>query len=201
MRRTAFLLLAALSLTSCGDGSTEPEAFDPSGSLSFSYGGTISGRFSVAGELVIPGGAVSPVTGAGAFLQQENLALVATHADGPVQADVFSIMLGDARGTGSYPVDPSSCTSGSLTKCRVGIFLPDMESSELSVTPDLETLRSRSFVMITGDITITSYSATRVRGTFRGLAVRGTQLSLLNTITISNGMFDLPIREQKNTSP
>jgi hypothetical protein len=35
-----------------------------------------------------------------------------------------------------------------------------------------------------------------VRGTFRGLAVRGAEPTLLNTITISDGTFDVPVRAQ-----
>jgi hypothetical protein len=195
MRRPALILSAVVLLTSCGRGSTDPEPFDPIGSLSFTYRGGITGTFSSAGTLEIAAdNSFSPVTGASAYRQQDRLALVASYADAPPRADIFSLLLGDVRRSGSFQIDPAPCAGGSLAECRVGFFLPEVAASEWTGTPDLETVRNRSYLMITGDVTITSISETRVKGSFRGIALRGNEPSLQNTITISNGAFDLPLR-------
>jgi hypothetical protein len=195
MRRAALILFTALPLTSCDRGSTDPEPFDPIGSLSFTYRGSITGTFSATGALEIPADSSLPsVTGAGAYPQQDQLALVASYADAPPHADLFTLLLGDVWRGGSFQIDPSPCAGGSPAECRVGFFLPEVHPSEWTATPDLQTIRNQGYLMITGHVTITSISRTRVKGSFRGTALRGSELNLQNTIAISNGLFDLPLR-------
>jgi hypothetical protein len=195
MRSTVLFLIAALLSAGCGDSVTEPEPFNPSGTLSFTYSGAINGSFAATGELVMPQGDVpAAVTGAGAWRQQEQLAFAASRTDG-AHVDAFSLILGDVTQTGTIAINVAACVS-TPAQCRVGFFLPQVAVSELSSAPDIEALRARAFTMIAGDVTVTSISAMRVRGTFRGLAVRGTEVSLQHTITITNGTFDLPLRAQ-----
>jgi hypothetical protein len=195
MRSTVLFLATVLLSAGCGGSVTAPEAFNPSGTLSFTYSGSITGSFAATGELVMPQGDLpAAITGAGAWRQQEQLAFAASRADG-VHVDVFSLILGDVTQTGTFAINVAACVS-TPAQCRVGFFLPQLDVSELSSGPDIEALRERGFTMIAGDVTVTSISTTRVRGTFRGLAVRGTEVSLVNTITITNGTFDLPLRVQ-----
>jgi hypothetical protein len=195
MRSTVLFLVAALLCAGCGRSVTAPEPFNPSGTLSFTYSGAINGTFAATGELAMPQGDVpAAVTGAGAWRQQDQLAFAASRADG-VHVDVFSLILGDVTQNGTFTINVAACVS-TPAQCRVGFFLPQLDVSELSSAPDVEALRAWGYTMIAGDVTVSSISTTRVKGTFRGLAVRGTEVSLLNTITITNGTFDLPLRVQ-----
>lgn len=195
MRHALFALLLSLLLLGCGGGSTDVEPFDPSGSLSFTYRGAINGSFSAAGELELAAAATyQPVTGAGAYRQQDHLAVVASRLLGGGRLEGFTLLLGDVRRSGSLAIDPTVCMGASMSLCRIGFFLPDFDPAESNGAPDLETLATSSFVLLTGEVTITTITANRMKGTFRGLAVRGGELSARDAITISSGAFDLPLR-------
>jgi hypothetical protein len=194
MRLPLLAVAAALLLAGCAD-AAGPDPFDPVGRLSFTYRGAVSGAFSAVGVLEPePGGTFSPVTGAGGYRLAEGLVLAGSVATA-TGLDAFSLLLGGVEGPGTVALDPTACAGGSAPSCRAGVFLPGLAAAAWSGVPDPAEILAAGFVMIAGEVVVTSISSTRVRGTFRGLAVRGAEPSLANTIAIEGGTFDLPVRE------
>jgi hypothetical protein len=192
----ATTLVALLVATACGPTSTEPERFNPSGSLSFSYGGGISGTFQATGVMDSSTAGVLPTATAGAtaVLRDSTVSLVAFQSRSQGRGDAFTLLLGQANGTGTVQMDPFGCQGQSAATCRLGVFVPDVSATELAAAQDPAALASKSYVIILGSVTITSRTQMRIRGTFSGTAVRADQQSLQGTLLISNGRFDLPIR-------
>jgi hypothetical protein len=196
MRVLRLALAATLPLVvACADG-TGPEPFDPSGSLSFSYRGSVSGRFDARGEL--PAADAPPpaaVQGAGADRQGAQVAVVAaaTRPDGRV--DVFTLLIGDASARGTVTLDPSGCIAGDGAACRSGAFVPALEWAEWTGTlPDPASVAARGFVLLSGEVVLTRVTPTRLVGTFRGVGLRASDPP--GTLTVSEGRFDVPIRAQ-----
>jgi hypothetical protein len=197
VRLTIGLCLAML-LSGC-DSPSAPEQFDPVGTLSFTYqGAAISGTFQATGEMQIGGGAVpQPVTGATAYRQENQLNLLAFRTQSASRGDAFSLLLGEVATTGPLSLDPLACQQQASANCRVGFFVPDVDSAELTGAPDLATFLQRTYVLVPTSINITSRTDLRIKGVFQGIALRANQQSLQNTLLISSGQFDLPIRPQQ----
>lgn len=190
------LALILLINLGCRD-STAPEVFDPVGTLSFAYQGTASGSFNATGPLDIgPDMLPQPVTGATAFDEQGVLSLIASRERADSRLDLFWIMLGDVKGPGVLPLDPLQCSEESIAACRVGFFVPDVDPAELLQAPDVDRLLEAAYVMVMGQVNITSLTPLRVRGTFTGNAARLVDESLQGLVLITGGTFDLPRRPQ-----
>ena len=189
--RLFFVLLPAASLlTACSD-STGPE---PSGSMSFTYQGSMpgsaSGSFSVEGPRR-PFVYAAQVTGAvaGRTGEGNSRSIEVAGSDASLSQD-FSIRIFGEPSVGVLP----TC-EGSATDCvDGGHFWPDPASihyfgSNQSSDPP--------YPQVT--VTITEMSDLRVRGTFEGIVIGtcGTCADQLapDTITISAGQFDVPFRQ------
>lgn len=197
VRLTIGLCLAML-LSGC-DSPSAPEQFDPVGTLSFTYqGAAISGTFQATGEMQLSGSTIpQPVTGATAYRQENQLNLLAFRTQSASRGDAFSLLLGEVTTTGPLSLDPLACQQQASANCRVGFFVPDVDSAELTSVTDLSALLQKSYVLVLGSINVTSRTDLRVKGTFQAAAFRANQQSLQNALTISNGQFDLPIRPQQ----
>jgi hypothetical protein len=194
--RTA-LAASLLLLSACRGSPVEPERFDPVGSIGFTYGGARSGAYQVSGELRLGSAeAPRPTPGAAAFVREEVLAVVGWQSDGGTRGDYFTLFLGEVGAAGSMQLDPLACAQQAFERCRMAIFAPDIDPAALpSGAMDLPAVAGGAYVMALGTVNVTWRSELRVRGTFQGVAFRGTEQSLQNMITIS-GQFDVPVRKQ-----
>lgn len=188
-------LCAVVLLAGC-DGSPSEPRFDPVGSISFAYSGVISGSYEARGVMEVEQGAIpAPVTGATAYLQDDLMNLLAFRAQTSTRGDAFTLLLGAVPGTGSLPLDPLSCQQQVLASCRIGFFVPDVDVTQLT-GPDLASLLEITYVLVLGNVEVTTRTDRRIRGTFQAIAFRGNEENLQNSLTITNGSFDLPIRPQ-----
>lgn len=189
------VVAAAALLAGCGDPSGS-ERFDPVGTLSFSYQGAISGTFQATGEMEVDEGAApTPQTGATAYLDQEQVALLAFQAKGATRGDAFALLLGDAE-TGTLALNPAACQQQAAPDCRVGVFLPDVDVTQVPTGEDPGRVTANTFILAIGSVKVTSRSRVRIKGTFSGVALRASDPSPLNAINITGGTFDLPIRPE-----
>lgn len=188
------LAAAALSLAGC-DGSPSGSDSGPEGSLSFTYRGAASGSFKASGELKLAAGtAPQPSTGAAAFMPDSTLAVVAFRETGSGRGDGFSLLLGTVKSTGTLTLNLLGCQQQSPGACRIGFFAPDISAAELAATPDPAALLGKTYVLVLGEVKVTSISATRVKGTFSGTAFLANQQSLSGLLQISDGRFDVPVQ-------
>ncbi len=192
MRSRFLAAFCAVLLAACGDG-TGTQPLDPVGTVRFDYRGAISGSYEAIGELPIENGALpQPATGAAAIRRDSVLAVVAFRQSGGTKGDGFSLLLGGIDGTGSYSIDALGCQTAPGT-CKVGVFARDLDAAMLTTTPDTAAIVSNAYVLAFGSVNVTRLTDVRVRGTFSGVAVRLSDQDLQNTVTITNGEFDVPI--------
>jgi hypothetical protein len=195
LSRAVWVCCAAL-LAACGDGGTGAEELNPAGTVRFGYRGPISGSYQASGELQIREGTLpQPATGATAVRRDSLLAVVAFQHTGGTRGDGFSLILGALDKTGSYTIDALGCQTAPGS-CRVGVFARDLDAAKLTTSPDTAGLTANAYVMVFGSVNVTRLTGVRVRGTFSGVAVRVSDQSLLNPLTITDGEFDVPIPPQ-----
>ena len=155
------------------------------GSLSFNYSGDMSGSFSVSGE---------PNLGTNFYPQ--NAFAAATNFSGSVTIagvkprtaplyDVMAMDLSNSDVTGPRTID--FCSTGGCPE----VFFA------LGFNGDGDTFET-SYIFTSGSVTIAAMDDKRMRGSFSGTATyldpdTGT-LVPARTITVTNGQFDVPIR-------
>ena len=187
------VVCCAAALSAC-DGGTGSEALDPVGTVSFSYRGAVTGTYQATGELQLRSGTLpQPATGATAYRQDSILAVLAFKTDGGARGDGFTLILGALTEKGSYAFDPLACQAQSAGACRIGVFVPGLDAALLSTNPDPAALAANAYVLALGSVEVTRLTKLRVRGTFSGTAVRASDPSLQNAVTITRGEFDVPI--------
>jgi hypothetical protein len=181
---------AAAVLAGC-EGSTSPEKLDPVGTVRFSYRGALTGTYEAMGELQVQAGTVpQPATGATAYRQDSTLAVLAFRSAGGTRGDGFTLLLGPLKSTGSVAFDPVACQGAVTSGCRVGAFAPGLDAAALG---DPARLAAGAYILAIGSVNVTRLSKVRLRGTFSGTAVPLSNPTLQNTISITNGEFDVPI--------
>jgi len=186
--RTSIRLFSAVCavcvLLGCGDNPAGP-ATDGTSTLSFTYTGDASGSYTAAGL---------PTQPAPEYLAPTNYAAAMSYPAGSSRAGTLSIVANDASGTKGGNMlliqgIPTRRTTVSLSSSVGGLlhmgltWTPSYFGSQLM------------YVLDAGELSVTEYSATRVRGTFRGTAfryIRGSS-DRTRTITITNGRFDLTV--------
>lgn len=183
-----FLLALLLPLAACGDDNgTGPE--EEIGSLSFSYTGDTSGTFSVSGEPrqdsngnPIGEWAVASTSSGG------ELFIAGLRPTQGAKMDVMFMQLSGVTGptTIAVCINPAQITD----ECPQIFFAQGFNGNG-------ETF-DRGYFLLSGNVTISAMSSERVRGSFQGTAIlidpTTAQPNLGRTITISNGQFDVPIR-------
>lgn len=195
MRSRFVLLCCALALAACGDG-TGTAPLDPVGTVRFNYRGAITGSYEAIGELPIENGALArPATGSTAIRRDSILAVLAFRHQGGTAGDGFSLLLGALKKTGSYSIDALGCQTAPGS-CRVGVFARGLDAAMLTTSPDTAALAANAYVLALGNVNVTQLTKVRVRGTFSGVAVRLSDQSLQNPVTITDGEFDVPIPPQ-----
>jgi len=201
MRALPLLLMLSASLallSGCERSPSEPEEqFDPSGTVSFSYRGAQTGTYHAAGEMQIqPDGLPQLASGATAYQHENLLNVFAFRSQSANRGDLFSLLLGEVSGAGSFQLDPLACQQQALAQCRLGFFIPDLDPTEFDESFDVSAVAENAYVLVLGNVTITARTPMRVRGTFQGVAFRANEQLIQNMMTISNGQFDLPLRPQ-----
>lgn len=188
-----FFILGLLG--ACGDGPTEPEQFDPVGTVSFTYDGARSGTFVASGVMEPPDSAVAaPVTGATAVRSEGLVSVVAFRSGTDDHGDLFFMNLGEVTGAGTLQLGVLDCDQASAATCRTGMFIPEVSLASLAEFDPL-VIRDKAYVFSTGTVTVTAKTQLRIRGTFEGTAKQAVEDPLEGTLLIS-GSFDLPIRTQ-----
>jgi len=173
---------AAGVLLGCSDNPAGP-ASDGASTLSFSYTGDASGSYTATGL---------PTQPAPEYLAPTNYAAAMSYPAGSSRAGTLSIVANDAAGAQGGNMlliqgIPTRRTTVSLSPAVGGLL-----HMGLTWTPSYFGSQFM-YVLDAGELTVTDYSPTRVRGTFRGTAFRYTMGSGDRTraITITNGRFDL----------
>lgn len=193
LSRVLGVVCCSAVLAAC-DGGTGSEQLDPVGTVSFTYRGAVTGTYQATGELQVRSGTLpQPATGATAYRQDSILAVLAFRTEGGARGDGFSLVLGALTETGSYAFDPLACQAQSAGACRVGVFAPGLDAALLATTPDAAALAANAYVLVLGSVNVTRLTDLRVRGTFSGTAVRASDPTLQNAVTITQGEFDVPI--------
>src|SRR5687768_10701808 len=97
------VVVGVVLLAGCGSDATKPEPEPAAGTLSFTYRGVATGSFTSNGELSAPPDSViRPVTGATAFRQDGQIALLGTRAVSGTKVEAFMLLLGELSATGKY---------------------------------------------------------------------------------------------------
>jgi len=193
--RLAVALGVALTLAACdGGGPGDPNPPETGGTVSFTFSGDQSGSFSAAG--MRQGSPENPAFGtwaaAGWSQEEQQLAVAAFRGRTAPAGDWFVLGLGNTTGTGTVTLDGAPCLEGEEDGCAMGILGFDVrEPGEFDPTND------RVYAILSGTVTITTFTADRLRGTFSGTAVHlldhFTSAPEPRTLTIAGGSFDVPL--------
>jgi hypothetical protein len=183
VQHSRFLLVAGVSfLAACGD-SSGPSG--QSGSLSFTYSGSLSGSYSASGAIPTNQAQFNTSTWSAGFEDQPNQALVvesvATRAGGRYDLVVLQI---DRLVAGSSTVDPN-CDPDISDACTgfIVFFGISNTTGEAQFLCGLET----------GQLTLTSISDTRAQGTVSGSGFCIDENFVESAFTVSNGSFDVAL--------
>lgn len=198
MRLFVLALLAAAALPACGD-LIGPRA-DPAGTVSFRYGGARSGAFYTRGEMRTDakGRIVQDSFAYGLVLRKDGTYLLSVNA---FQSQSLT------HGTGIHLYFPFrepgvhslSCSrppaaAGTPETILGGINfdtdrMPDPSSASLPVR----------YGLVCGRVHVTRMADGRAQGTFeaRGLPYHGDPLAAGDTLYVTGGSFDVPLREWK----
>ncbi len=189
--RPILLVLAAFA-AACGD-STGPGLSGTEGVLRFTYSGTVSGNFVAEGAIDMSSPSGLP-TSAGAVAMEEGgmFAVVGVRPTTGNRIDMFALSLGNMQGTGTVNINLIACQDIQSGTCPSGVFMLDVDPARAVVAPEPTLPDTPMYILMSGSITVTSRSATRIRGSFSGSAM-STDLASLRMITISGGSFDVPI--------
>jgi hypothetical protein len=181
------LFVLLLPPAACGGNDNDVVGPEKLGSLSFSYSGDISGTYSVSGEPKFDNDRY-PQNPFGAAILGNNgfLRITAMRPTQRPTVDGFMFRMGGITGPTTIPVCPQ----------LIGPSCPDVVFSVKSNRPG--ELYNDPYQFTSGSVTISEITAERVRGNFQGTAVFRslTDQATTRTITITNGQFDVPIRNE-----
>jgi hypothetical protein len=186
MRQTRFLpllLVLLLPLTACGK--DDPVGPDPKGTLSFTYSGDISGTFSASGEPKPDAGDFPQTEFAAAQAENGNVLIIGLRPTQQPKFDYFGIAL---EGVTS-PKTVQVCAQPTGGACPAVFYLRGFNGNGDTF--------DQAYVFTSGSVTISEINAERVRGSFQGTAIfisGSGQPSFGRTITVTNGQFDVPVR-------
>jgi hypothetical protein len=180
MSRYIVVVVAAL-LTACGEDFTAP---DRSGSMSFTYHGALAD--SPSGAFSVQGGRNSYPSGAGGYKTTGGISIVGSLGQGAPEFGVSvlgTMAVGPLPTCENSPAPPTPCVF-------FGYFDASRQSTYVFGSPGQPPDAQMR-------VTITDLTASRVRGTFEGVAVGycvecGPYVE--DTMTISSGAFDVPYR-------
>jgi len=184
-RRALAIAFTILVVTGCQD-LTGPSV--PEHTLSFQYSGDVTGSFLSSGLPTLASPGVLAPTGYAAAISYPagtsragTLSFITQDPHGQQNGDMFLLSRIPAkRGTVAVPSASIDTPSALL---------------ELGVVWSGGTFQPTRIYVFDGTLTVTSVSASRVRGTFHGTAHLLTQSGIdsRHAITITNGEFDVPI--------
>jgi len=182
----AALAAASIALSACGDG-TGSSGTTASGSLSFDYSGARSGSYRASGTF--------QRTSDSTFAKQPFAVGARGTVSGTTFVDLLSYQPVNAQ-TGhmvlielpnvTAPATFSLNGSCDTDDCPLAGLVFDTDPSASEDSSDL-------YFFDTGTLQVTSVSSGRIRGTFSGTA---TQFLGEQTITVTNGTFDVPLVSQ-----
>jgi hypothetical protein len=200
MSASSLLTLACVALwgatAGCGgDGPTEPGAL--AGSISFDYSDSQTGSFQAAGR-IDPFRSGPYTDGAAVFRDRyagvETMVVLGIEMQSSMRADVLSLSFPSVTTPQTLPLADIECPSGE-TPCTLtlfgssfGIDMP-VASGPLVFFFDAE----NDYHFTGGTVTIESVTGTRMTGAFEGTAETRPPSGSPQTITVTNGRFDVPI--------
>ncbi len=197
-------LTLLLLLSGCGKDATGPQ--ETAGSVSFTYGGAVSGSFQASGNLELDAQG-RPQFGNWAAAEREGteLAIFAFQTRTDPRGDLFVLELSNVSSPGTYALDFNGCEDIETMSLQ---NLPDLETlKNLSTLSSLQSLQvsgraecriaalfpnfdTRNFrddsqaippteliVLLQGSVTVDAISNDRVRGTFQGTGLHVTDLT------------------------
>jgi hypothetical protein len=188
MRTSIRLFSAACAVCvalGCGDDPAGPGSGGTTSTLSLTYTGDVSGSYVATGLPTLP---------APEYLAPADYAAAVSYPAGSSRAGTLSIIANDAAGAEGGNMlllqgIPTRRTTVSLSPSVGGLL-------HMGLTWTSSFFGSQvMYVLDAGELTVTDYSATRARGTFRGTAywhIPGSS-DRTRTITIANGRFDLVV--------
>lgn len=166
-------LVAALALAACGDPSGTSGGRQ--GRLRFDYTGATAGSFQVevSSQDTTPGASYALARTVPFGFE------IMSRADSATPSGLSVRLVTNQTTPGRYPFAPI-CDMLSAARCAAGrLQFPVNPANGVGAT----------FLLVTGELTITSSSGGRVRGTFSGTAQR----SAASEIQVQNGEFDVPV--------
>jgi hypothetical protein len=184
MRKLLPLFLALLlPLAACGN--DDPTGPSKVGSLSFTYSGDISGTFAVSGEANPDDGDFPRNEFAAAQVENGEVFIFGVRPTQQPKFDYFGIALEGVTGPRTIQVCPLPAEN-----CPAVFFLRGFNGNGDTF--------DQAYVFVSGSVTISHMSAERVRGSFQGTAIfisGAGQPDFSRTITVTNGQFDVPVRD------
>jgi len=181
MSRSMKLTVAVL-LIGCGEHPTLP---DRSGSMSFTYHGALAR--SPSGTFSVQGGRNSWPMGAGGERLMDGMRIAGSRSQG--SASEFSLFLAGTMAVGSLPMCDGPTPTA--TPCVSGGFFSPTTVTTYGFG------WAQSGPQAEMRVTITEFTASRIRGTFEGAAwgyCAECGMLVADTATISAGVFDVPYR-------
>lgn len=169
MRTQLSVLLAATALAACGDPSGSSD--DQHGLLRFDYTGAATGSYRAE--------AAAPDTTSGAAFAVARSVPFGFEIASRAEPGVRVRLVTNQTRPGRYPF-ASICDMLAASRCAAG---------RVQFPPDQTTGVGATYLLIAGELNITSSSGGRVRGTFSGTAQR----SVASEIQVRNGEFDVPV--------
>jgi len=180
------IIAVVIVLAGCGD-ATGPSV--PEHTFAFDYSGDITGTFSASGL---------PTEATPGVLAPTGYAAAMSYPAGTSRAGTLSFITQDPRGQQQgdmFLMSRIPATRGTVTLASGANNTP-AALLYLDVLWTFATFRPTTiYVLDAGTLTITSVSATRVRGTFHGTAhlLRSSGVDPTRALTITNGEFDVSI--------
>lgn len=175
-----------------------PPGREDAGFLSFTYSGDLSGRYFAFGEPTGLSGSTPIGTDFAAAThyylgteprQEFGTSITSTARAQAGLSDLVHIQFPGALQTGTYPI--RTCGRGGGPFCPLIGLVFDVDNSV-----DGGGTQARYYEFSSGSITIESVADGRVAGTFQGTAVSTDWTTgETSTIVITNGRFDVPVRE------
>lgn len=179
------LLAASLALiVGCGKDSTGPTGLN--GQMGFTFSGALSGTFNVTGQMPTNPSALETSSWAAGDVQTSGsdagIIAVATTPRTASSHD-YAIITVNRTTAGSDTIDPSNCATVVCTEV-IAVF---------GVTNGSGASWLQDCVLLSGSITVTEVTSSRIRGTFSGDGECTTPTATSTSFTITNGTFDVPI--------
>jgi hypothetical protein len=182
--RTLLTAVLATALLACDGDATGPLA---GSHLQFVHGGDREGSFSTLGDLEAGEGGALTGTGVAAIRLEGEAGGWTVHAQrvpAPNRTDRVRLELEGVTGAGTFELGIAGCLPGDAEPCRaLTVTLEESDGAAGTVT--------RTYVALSGSVTVDAVTTAAVSGRFEGEAVLSTDDR--RRLTVRSGTFEAPI--------